>query len=89
MPNAVMSIDWLIIFGVLILKKTEVVLYLDESKEYTVDELHIITTFYVNGIESCVEARVFYGFNMEFWMEEESDEIVEDIYPCIKKYRRE
>lgn len=85
--DGMFNIEWAVVFGIFLAKKTDVVLYKNKSKHDPISELHIIKTFYVNGVQSSVEARVFVGYDMEFWMEE-PEEIVEEMYPCIREENR-
>lgn len=81
-------VEFAIICGVLLVKKVEVIVFADDSEENTLDEAHIITTFYVDGIETKKEVRVFYCFDREFWMEE-PEEIVKEMYPEMNKVIKE
>jgi hypothetical protein len=77
--NTIEIITPFIFLGMLVVKKMEISVFIDESNVECVDELNIITSTLVNGIETSSKMRVFCSYDKEDWIEIPGD-MVEDMY---------
>lgn len=82
-PNAVEILIPSIFLGMMVVKKIDIAVFIDESKRESMDELNVLETTFVNGIKTSQKMRVFWSYDKEDWIEMD-EEIVEDMYPSAK-----